>query len=74
MFVKDFNIKTLDTLDKTVYTLDILDSNIGHITYGGDHGNSIGSGSESRSAGNASGVFSGQPSINVQPMRRTHGE
>ena len=32
---------TLDTLDIMVYTLDILDTNIEHIIYGGNHGKSI---------------------------------
>ena len=33
---------TLDTLDNMVYTLDILTSNIGRQSYGGDHGTSDG--------------------------------
>ena len=32
---------TLDTLDKLVYTLDILGTNIERLIYGGNHGNSI---------------------------------
>ena len=32
---------TIDTLDKYVYTLDILAANIKHSTYGADHGKSI---------------------------------
>ena len=32
---------TLDALDIMVYTLDILVTNIEHIIYGGNHGNSI---------------------------------
>jgi hypothetical protein len=37
------NIKsiTLDTLDKMVYTLDILETNIEQLTCGADHGKSI---------------------------------
>jgi hypothetical protein len=32
---------TLDTLDKKVYTLDVLETNIEQLTYGADHGKSI---------------------------------
>ena len=32
---------TLDTLDKVVYTLDMIVTNIEQSTYGGDHGKSI---------------------------------
>jgi hypothetical protein len=32
---------TLDTLDKMIYTLDILITNIKQKTYGGSHGKSV---------------------------------
>jgi hypothetical protein len=43
------NIKaiTLDTLDKIVYTLDVLDANIEHKIWGGNHGKSAGGENES---------------------------
>ena len=52
--------KTLDTLDKMVYTLDILAANIEQATYGGDHGNRIGRGNEKRgSTAKSTNVFCG---------------
>lgn len=58
-----------------IYKLNILTANIEQETYGGDHGNSIGRGSEKGGAASkGSGVFYGHPRIKMHQMWRINGE
>ena len=64
---------TLDTLDKVVYTLDMIATNIEQSTYGGNHGKSVYGEKEWRTTRESHRLFRSSTWIDVPQMPWTHG-